>query len=252
MTASAYAVLMLSVSKPEIAEAKVLVLELRDEAGTPVEGVSVTFFGEPSPTCKTDGSGACRRDTDLPHLDVEATKDGYLPIRSRFNFADSRGVVALTIYSRAHEDAAQKRREIEDQARARAQKAKDETTAREAEARANMRVSMVSLADDLDLCAAQGLLLRGESLTSMPPFLNSDDELLTKEFARRRLSFNRAQAKEETLSRGMSECSMAASYGRPTKRNRSVGSWGVRVQYVYEQLGMYIYTRNGRVDSWQD
>lgn len=56
---------------------------------------------------------------------------------------------------------------------------------------------------------------------------------------------------------GMSLCALYASWGTPDRQNRSVGSWGVRIQHVYN-AGLryirptYVYTENGYVTSWQD
>lgn len=56
---------------------------------------------------------------------------------------------------------------------------------------------------------------------------------------------------------GMSEDALICSWGRPDDINRSVGSWGVHSQYVYEG-GYYgtdsnfVYVENGYVTSWQD
>lgn len=51
-------------------------------------------------------------------------------------------------------------------------------------------------------------------------------------------------------------CDMAImSMGRPNKVNRSVGSWGVDEQWVYEGYNYdntYLYFRNGKLTSWQD
>ena len=49
---------------------------------------------------------------------------------------------------------------------------------------------------------------------------------------------------------GMSEDAMLCALGSPEDRNRTVGSWGEHIQYVFD--GMYVYTENGKVTSWQD
>ena len=50
---------------------------------------------------------------------------------------------------------------------------------------------------------------------------------------------------------GMSETAMICAFGT-TAANSSNGSWGVSKQYVYENRHVdYIYTRNGKVTSWQ-
>jgi hypothetical protein len=56
---------------------------------------------------------------------------------------------------------------------------------------------------------------------------------------------------DQTIAPGMAEAAMLCSLGPPQSSNRSVGSWGVNIQYVYGQ-GRYVYTENGKVTSWQD
>lgn len=50
---------------------------------------------------------------------------------------------------------------------------------------------------------------------------------------------------------GMSEGAMLCALGSPQRSHRSVGSWGVDIQYVYPNE-LIVYTRNGKVTSWQD
>ena len=40
--------------------------------------------------------------------------------------------------------------------------------------------------------------------------------------------------------------------GYPNDNNRSVGSWGVHEQWVYEAQGVYLYFENGILTSYQD
>lgn len=49
---------------------------------------------------------------------------------------------------------------------------------------------------------------------------------------------------------GMSEGSMLCALGGPKRANRSVGSWGTHIQYVYETVTVYV--EDGKVTSWQD
>ena len=42
------------------------------------------------------------------------------------------------------------------------------------------------------------------------------------------------------------------SIGKPDDINRTVGSWGVHEQWVYDKRGLYIYFKNGKVTSFQD
>ncbi len=49
---------------------------------------------------------------------------------------------------------------------------------------------------------------------------------------------------------GMTDKMAKISFGNPIKINKSVGSWGVHEQWVYE--GKYLYFENGVLTSWQD
>lgn len=49
---------------------------------------------------------------------------------------------------------------------------------------------------------------------------------------------------------GMRKCAMYAAWGEPERENRSVGSWGVRIQHVYGR--QYVYTSDGVITSFQD
>lgn len=54
--------------------------------------------------------------------------------------------------------------------------------------------------------------------------------------------------------RGMSESQVQNAWGRPTKINRSVGSYGTHEQWVYDRGrngAQYIYFENGVVSSMQ-
>ena len=49
---------------------------------------------------------------------------------------------------------------------------------------------------------------------------------------------------------GMTSDMAILSIGRPTDINRTVGSWGVDEQWVYDK--MYLYFSNGKLTSWQE
>lgn len=49
---------------------------------------------------------------------------------------------------------------------------------------------------------------------------------------------------------GMTKEMVEDSWGKPSEVNRSVGSWGVKEQWVY--YNSYLYIRNGILTSWQD
>ena len=51
---------------------------------------------------------------------------------------------------------------------------------------------------------------------------------------------------------GMTPEMVRASLGSPNDVNRTVGSWGVHEQWVYDKKDLYIYFENGKVTSFQD
>lgn len=70
------------------------------------------------------------------------------------------------------------------------------------------------------------------------------------ELTKRGEKFNIESIKDKTINIGGFECDIFASYGRPHRYNRTVNSSGTNVQFVYD--GLYIYTKNGVITSWQD
>jgi transketolase len=60
-----------------------------------------------------------------------------------------------------------------------------------------------------------------------------------------------AQLPSRAVVLGMSEGAMLCALGAPDRTHRSVGTWGVDVQYVFPN-SVFVYTRNGKVTSWQD
>jgi hypothetical protein len=70
----------------------------------------------------------------------------------------------------------------------------------------------------------------------------------------KRNSFNQnefASIAARNVRLGISERALFCVLGKPDSANRSVGSWGVHVQYVYGGR-KFFYTENGVVTSWQD
>jgi hypothetical protein len=57
---------------------------------------------------------------------------------------------------------------------------------------------------------------------------------------------------QNNISIGMNEDQVIASWGKPSKINRSVGSWGSNEQWVYEDQFSYLYFENGILSSFQD
>lgn len=51
---------------------------------------------------------------------------------------------------------------------------------------------------------------------------------------------------------GMTDKMARESWGDPDENNRSVGSWGVHEQWIYERYNTYVYFENGILTSWQD
>jgi len=51
---------------------------------------------------------------------------------------------------------------------------------------------------------------------------------------------------------GMTKEQVVASWGSPTDINRTVGSWGVHEQWIYNDYGPYLYFENGRLTAFQD
>lgn len=74
---------------------------------------------------------------------------------------------------------------------------------------------------------------------------------MSSELHRRNIKLNTAQIAQEKIKLGISTCQLYASWGRPDSENRSVGKWGVHIQHVYGS-GVYVYSENGQVTSWQD
>ena len=59
---------------------------------------------------------------------------------------------------------------------------------------------------------------------------------------------------EGNIQIGMTEEQVLASWGLPSRANRSVGSWGVHKQWIYElphYKCAYLYIENGILTSWQ-
>jgi len=54
---------------------------------------------------------------------------------------------------------------------------------------------------------------------------------------------------------GMSTKQVLYSWGKPDDINRTVGSWGVHEQWVYDRgdySSQYLYFEDGELNSWQD
>lgn len=75
-----------------------------------------------------------------------------------------------------------------------------------------------------------------------------EDALLKKGIPKKDLEM----AKTEKIVVGMSLEGLYASWGRPTKENKTTTTRGVNIQHVYEQYGKYVYTKNGFISAIQE
>ena len=125
----------------------------------------------------------------------------------------------------------------------------NEITEKENRLRAEAPNRLKAMSKD-EVCLAYGNALRkGEvdKIGSLPDMA----KLVKKELARRKLKLDDSLIRKGHIKMGISECQLYASWGMPEDQNRTVGGWGVHIQYVYGS-GTYVYTENGRVTSWQD
>lgn len=110
-------------------------------------------------------------------------------------------------------------------------------------------VALVRKLERNEFCHAYGEINRGRDLPNDMSAADAKD-VIKKEAARRKISFNDKLVLNEKIKVGISQCHMYASWGTPDDENRSVGSWGVHIQHVYGRS--YVYTENGRVTSYQN
>lgn len=102
-----------------------------------------------------------------------------------------------------------------------------------------------------EFCEFYGYMVRGEDI---PDFGSANDmkKIMTNEANRRGVKVNTKLVKEQLLKLGISTCELYASWGLPNNENKSVGSFGVHIQHIYTRSGVYVYSENGRVSSWQE
>lgn len=100
-----------------------------------------------------------------------------------------------------------------------------------------------------EFCIEYGRYLqkRNGDIDSEPRVHNA----MLKELNRRNIKLNITQIVQQKIKLGISTCQLYASWGNPKSENRSVGKWGVHIQHVYGS-GVYVYSENGLVTSWQD
>lgn len=105
--------------------------------------------------------------------------------------------------------------------------------------------------DNLDVCLLYGYIVRNERIDIITTLKEPEDiEKILREARRRKITLDKKSTIGRIIKIGMTTCQLYASYGGPKKVNRTVGAWGEHVQYVY--TSQYIYTKNGRITSWQD
>ncbi len=98
-------------------------------------------------------------------------------------------------------------------------------------------------------CATYGRVLRHQKVYQVGEI--SDLEQLVKiEARRRKFKFDDSFVMSQKIKLGLSECQLFASWDSAYRQNETVGSWGVHIQHIYGD-GRYVYTKNGRVTSWQ-
>ncbi len=144
----------------------------------------------------------------------------------------------------------EEQRKIEEEQRKEQRKGEEKQRMVEQEQRNRNAPAVLLKLSKNDFCVVFGKSLRGErSVVGNSKVVAA---LMETEANRRELSLDSNLIRSKTLRMGISECELYASWGHPSSRNRTVGSWGVHIQHVYGDFGNYVYTENGRVTSWQN
>lgn len=106
--------------------------------------------------------------------------------------------------------------------------------------------------DTLSICSSYGVFKNGMVYGHMLP------PMRTELVSRGAVTLDEWDLVEKGAIRiGMSQCALYASWGSPSRQNRSVSGSAERIQHVYNAgyryiKATYVYTVNGRVTSWQD
>jgi hypothetical protein len=109
----------------------------------------------------------------------------------------------------------------------------------------------VAAMDSLEVCRMHGIY-------AGTAFIDSAAQMRDEILRRKLLSDEEwGLVQSKNIRVGMSQCAMYASWGRPERENRTVGSFGSSIQHVYGRYSRYsrptyVYTRNGVVNSFQD
>ncbi len=94
-------------------------------------------------------------------------------------------------------------------------------------------------------------IVKDEELTGLYNKWNKHNEELEKEEKEEREKEKKARKKQQGVRIGMSEQDVLdSSWGKPTKINKSVYSWGTHEQWVYPNDN-YLYFENGKLTSIQ-
>jgi len=129
--------------------------------------------------------------------------------------------------------------------RRREQEAEEEAKRKEAYAKelADTKESAPSMSPG-ELC-----WLYGDAVRSTKNELAS---IVLSEIRKKKIPHRATAAKDRSIKIGDSVCSMQMALGLPDDANRTVNASGVKIQHVYRKRGLYVYTNNGIVTSWQD
>jgi len=101
-----------------------------------------------------------------------------------------------------------------------------------------------------------------ELISKLSRYLNTEEDriILRQELISRHPEWTtemKTLVEEGKINIGMTEEQVLASWGRPKKINKNVGTWGVFEQWEYEapspsySVIYYVYFENGVVASWQ-
>lgn len=102
---------------------------------------------------------------------------------------------------------------------------------------------------DLDLCRSYGVYSRWF-------FLGSLSRASQQEMERRKLLTPEewTLAAQQRIQKGMSQCGLYASWGKPLREYRSEQDGNVRIRHVYHigwsMRPASVFTTNGKVDAW--
>jgi hypothetical protein len=118
----------------------------------------------------------------------------------------------------------------------------------------------LSKLNDKDLCLRFYMGVLNEDLTGTRPYelkiktgttsfdLNIEGELKNRGLTTEQIN----KIRNRTINIGSPVCVMYAVYGYPDDENRTVTSHSAITQHVYRTIGLYIYSVDGIIESWQD